>query len=76
MQLCRNFVSQSSELCCFSVSVYCYLFCYQLSLETFGYTLVYFIDRFVLVCCPYCIMISPLLSRFNPTSAGGKHHSI
>jgi hypothetical protein len=39
-------VSQSSEfchynpLCCFSKSVYC-LFCYQLSPETFGYTLVF-----------------------------------
>jgi hypothetical protein len=48
MQLCRYFLSQSSEfcchnpLCCFSTSVYC---CkrtlrYRLSPETFGYTLV------------------------------------
>jgi hypothetical protein len=42
------FMSQSSEfchhnpLCCFSVSECCCLFHYQLSLETFGYTLVYF----------------------------------
>jgi hypothetical protein len=41
----RYFVSQSSQfchhnpMCCFSMSVYC-LFCYQLSPETFGYTLV------------------------------------
>jgi hypothetical protein len=44
VQLYRYFVSQSSEfchhnpLCCFSTSVYCCLFRYQLSPETFGYT--------------------------------------
>jgi len=44
--LCCYFVSQSSEfcrhnpLCCFSTSVYCCLFRYRLSPETFGYTLV------------------------------------
>jgi hypothetical protein len=42
----RYFVSQSSEfcrhnpLCCFSTIVYCCLFRYRLSPETFGYTLV------------------------------------
>jgi len=50
VQLYRYFVSQSSEfcrhnpLCCFSTSVYyycCCLFCYQLSPETFGYTITY-----------------------------------
>jgi hypothetical protein len=50
VQLYRYFVSQSSEfcrhnpLCCFSTSVYCcfkHIFRYRLSLETFGYTLVY-----------------------------------
>jgi len=46
MQLYRYFVSQSSELCrhsplcCFSTSVYCSLFRYRLSPETFGYTFV------------------------------------
>jgi hypothetical protein len=48
VQLYRYFVSQSSEfgshnpLCCFSASIYCCrcLFCYRLSSETFGYTLV------------------------------------
>jgi hypothetical protein len=46
VQLYRYFVSQSSEfcrhnpLCCFSTSVYCCLFRYRLSPETFGYTLV------------------------------------
>jgi hypothetical protein len=45
-QLYRYFVSQFSEfcrhnpLCCFSTSVYCCLFLYRLSPETFGYTLV------------------------------------
>jgi len=39
-------VSQSSEFfrrnpfCCFSTSVYYYLFCYWLSPDTFGYTVV------------------------------------
>jgi hypothetical protein len=47
VQLYRYFVSQSSEfgrhnpLCCFSTSVYCCLFCYGLSPETLGYTLVF-----------------------------------
>jgi hypothetical protein len=49
MQLCRYFVTQSSEfcrhnhLCCFSTSVYCCkrIFRYRLSPETFGYTLVH-----------------------------------
>jgi len=49
VQLCRYFVSQSSEFCrhnpfcCFSTSVYCckHIFRYRLSPETFGYTLVY-----------------------------------
>jgi hypothetical protein len=46
MQLYRYFASQCSEFCrhndlyCFSVSVYCCLFRYRLSPETFGYTLV------------------------------------
>jgi hypothetical protein len=46
VQLYRYFVNQSSEfcrhnpLCCFSTSVYCCLFRYRLSPETFGYTLV------------------------------------
>jgi len=47
VQLCRYFVSQSSEfcrhnpLCCFSTNVYyCCLFRYRLSPDTFGYTLV------------------------------------
>jgi len=46
MQLYRYFVSQSSDFCrhnplyCFSTSVYCCLFRYRLSPETFGYTLV------------------------------------
>jgi hypothetical protein len=46
LQLYRYFVSQSGEfcrnntLCCFSTSVYCCLFRYRLSPETFGYTLV------------------------------------
>jgi len=48
VQLYRYFMSQSSEfcrhkpLCCFSASVYCckHIFLYQLSPETFGYTLV------------------------------------
>jgi len=45
VQLYRYFVSQSSEfcghnpLCFFSTSVYCCLFRYRLSPETFGYTL-------------------------------------
>jgi hypothetical protein len=45
VQLYRYFVSQSSEfchhnpLCCFWTSVYCCLFRYRLSPETFGYTL-------------------------------------
>jgi hypothetical protein len=44
VQLCRYFVSQSGEFCrykplyCFSTSVYCCLFRYRLSPETFGYT--------------------------------------
>jgi hypothetical protein len=47
VQLYRYFVSQSSEfcrhspLCCFSSCVYCCLFRYRISTETFGYTLVY-----------------------------------
>jgi hypothetical protein len=49
VQLYRYFVSQSSEYWrhkpfrCFSTSVYCCkrIFCYRLSPETFGYTLVY-----------------------------------
>jgi hypothetical protein len=46
VQLYRYFVSQSSEFCrhnpscCFSTSVYCCLFRYRLSPETFGYTFV------------------------------------
>jgi hypothetical protein len=46
VQLYRYFVSHSSEYCyhntwcCFSTSVYCCLFRYRLSPETFGYTLV------------------------------------
>jgi hypothetical protein len=47
VQLCRYFVSQSSEFCrhnpfcCFSTSVYCCcLFRYRLSPETFGYILI------------------------------------
>jgi hypothetical protein len=46
VQLYRYIVSQSSEfyrhnnLCCFSTGVYCCLFRYRLSPETFGYTLV------------------------------------
>jgi len=49
VQLYRYFVSQSSEfcrhnpLCCFSMSVCCCLFRYQLSPETFGYTLIAYI---------------------------------
>jgi hypothetical protein len=57
-----TFVSQSSEfclhnpLCCF-LSVYCccYLFHYRLSLETFGYTIIfscilsYFLQDFILL---------------------------
>jgi len=45
-QLYRYFVSQLNEfysqkpLCCFSTSVYCCLFRYRLSLESFEYTLV------------------------------------
>jgi hypothetical protein len=45
VQLHRYSVSQSSEfyrhnpLCCFSTTVYCCLFRYRLSPETFGYTL-------------------------------------
>jgi hypothetical protein len=45
VQLYRYFVSQSSEfcrhnpLCCFSTSVYCCLFRYRPSPETFGHTL-------------------------------------
>jgi hypothetical protein len=47
VQLYRYFVSQSSEfcchnsLCCFPMSVYCFLFRYRLSPETFGYILVF-----------------------------------
>jgi hypothetical protein len=49
VKLCRSFVSQSSEfwshntLCCFSTSnTKCkHIFPYRLSLEAFGYTLVY-----------------------------------
>jgi hypothetical protein len=46
IQLYRYFVSQSSEffhqnpLCCFLKNVCCCLFQYQLSPETFGYTLI------------------------------------
>jgi hypothetical protein len=46
MQLYHYFVSQSSEFChhntllCFSTSVYCCLFRYRFSPETFGYTIV------------------------------------
>jgi hypothetical protein len=46
VQLCRYFVSQSSEfcrynpLCCFSSVYCCCLFLYRLSPETFGYALV------------------------------------
>jgi len=49
VQLYHYFVSQFSEFChhnplCYcSASVCCCLFCYQLSLETFGYTLVHII---------------------------------
>jgi hypothetical protein len=45
VQLYRYYMSQSSEfcrhntLCCFSTSVYCCLFRYRLSPETFGYTI-------------------------------------
>jgi hypothetical protein len=51
VQLYRYSVSQSSEfcrhnpLCCFSTSVYCCLFRYRLSPETFGYTLLYAVVR-------------------------------
>jgi hypothetical protein len=53
VQLCRYFVSQSSEFCrhnplccCFSTSVYCFcLFHYRLSPETFGYTFVQLTTR-------------------------------
>jgi hypothetical protein len=59
MQFYRYLVSQSSEfcrhnpLCCFSTSVYycycccccCCLFRYRLSPETFGYTLVWWLDE-------------------------------
>jgi hypothetical protein len=47
VQLYRYFMSQSSEfcrhnpLCCFSTCVYCCLFNYRLSSETFGYALLY-----------------------------------
>jgi hypothetical protein len=47
VQLYRYFVSQSSEFCshnplwCLSTSICCCLLCYQLSPETFGYTLVH-----------------------------------
>jgi hypothetical protein len=46
VQLCRYFVSQPSEfyrhnpLCCFSTSVYCCVFLYRLSPETFGHSLI------------------------------------
>jgi hypothetical protein len=58
VQLYRHFVGQSSEfcqhnsLCCFSTSVYCckHTFRYRLSLETFGYNLVYFASAIVVVC--------------------------
>jgi hypothetical protein len=50
VQFYRYFVSQSSEFCrhnplyYLSTGVYCCkdIFCYRLSLETFGYTLVHF----------------------------------
>jgi len=64
VQLCRYFVSQSSEfsrhnsLCCFSISEYCCCFCcrrrrrlfhYRLSPETFRYTFVHSLPQYVFI---------------------------
>jgi hypothetical protein len=75
IQLYRNFVSQYSEfcrhnpLCCFSTSVYfCKrIFCYRLSLETFGYTLIALPKMLPIVCFPNTEQKSTL-NIFSPTS--------
>jgi hypothetical protein len=59
MQLYLYFMSQSNEfcrynpLCCFSTSVYCCLFRYRHSPETFGYTVIYLHIFYVQMIFPY-----------------------
>jgi hypothetical protein len=65
------FVSQSSEfchhnpLCCFPTSVYCYLFRYRLSPDTFEYTLVCACVCVRLSFCVYTLKLPP--SGFDPS---------
>jgi hypothetical protein len=77
VQLYRYFVSQSTEfchhnpLCCFSTSVYCCkrIFCYRLSPETFGYTLVQFTENASETCVLKSLQSLPpsVHDRYNRT---------